>query len=318
MANFRFDAIFTLIADPDLGSRDSVRTILRNNGFRELRLGVSCADVRSALESPVPLDLLICECTLEDGDCDRLIHAMRHHEVGDNPFLPVIALSVRPTPELVRRMVDAGVDDVLPKPISTGHLLKRIQTLVEARKPFVVTSDYIGPDRRKSKDRETTVPLIEVPNVLKSKTTGQADLVGATQAVAAAVAKVNLQKLERHAVQIGVLVEMILPAYERGDIDDTLLGHLERLHDTAEDTSRRLAGTKYAHVSELCQSLISVAADIRGKWESPQDKDLKLLPPLSQAIRSGFDVKEDVAALARRISASVAEGGDRRRAKSEN
>ena len=294
-----------------MGSRGSVRTILHNNGFRGMRLGAGCADIRSALKGPALLDLLISECELGDGELGPLIHDIRHHRLGDNPFIPVIVLTRRPTPELVKSIVDAGVDDVLPKPVSTSHLLKRIHTLVEARKPFVVTSDYIGPDRRTSAERESTVPLVEVPNVLKSKITGQADPVAAAQAITAAAAEINLRKLERHAVQIGVLVEMILPAYEQGRVDGRLFLYLERLNSIAKDTSRRLAGTKYAHVSELCQSLVSVAGDIRAEKDRPLERDLMLLQPLSAAIRKGFDVREDVAAVARRITASVAKGTGR-------
>ena len=63
------------------------------------------------------LDLLISECDLIDGDFCRMVHSMRHHDVGSNPFLPVIALSSEPTPGLIREVINAGVDDLLPKPI---------------------------------------------------------------------------------------------------------------------------------------------------------------------------------------------------------
>jgi DNA-binding response OmpR family regulator len=305
MAKLRFDDVKTVIIDPDAVIRDVVRTILHNNGFRQMRLGTGWADLRAAIKEEMP-DLLISECQLNDGDFDQLVRDIRHHQVGDNPFVPIIALSGHPTPEMVGRVVGAGVDDLLPKPLSTGHLLKRIQVLVESRKPFIVTTDYVGPDRRKAQDWDNTLTHLEVPNVLKAKITGTADLRQSEQAIADALATVNLHKLERHAVQIGVLAEMIVAAYDAGEVDAQLYGNLDRLNSVAEDTGRRLAGTKYAHVAELCESLITVAGDIRKAKENPAGKDLKLLPPLSQAVLRAFDVEEDVAALARKISSTIA------------
>ncbi len=80
---------------------------------------------------------------------------------------------------------------------------------------------------------------------------------------------------------------------------------LDRLYYVAGDTSRRMTGTQYGHVSNLCDSLIKVTASIRDNKFSPTAKDLQLLKPLSQAISSAFAVDEDVADLARQISASI-------------
>jgi hypothetical protein len=152
-------------------------------------------------------------------------------------------------------------------------------------------------------------------NVLKSKITGQSDEDIMAQSIADAVAEVNLQKLERYAVQIGILVEMILPAYAQGQFGSTLDENLNRLNYVAQDTSRRLVGTKYDHISELCQNLIGVASDIRTRKETPLEKDLQILKPLLQAIQNTFSIKEeDITALARRISASVSENKERKKA----
>jgi hypothetical protein len=40
---------------------------------------------------------------------------------------------------------------VIIRPFSTSFAEDRIRTLIRARKPFIVTSDYIGPDRRRDK-----------------------------------------------------------------------------------------------------------------------------------------------------------------------
>ena len=83
--------------------------------------------------------MLICGTEFPDGDaCGKFIAAIRHSEIGANPFIPVIATTWDPTPELVRKIIDSGADDLVVKPISVGHLLERVQSLVYKRKPFVV------------------------------------------------------------------------------------------------------------------------------------------------------------------------------------
>jgi DNA-binding response OmpR family regulator len=174
MAKFDFSDVDVLLIDPDRGAQESIKMILRNNGFRIIREGTTLAEIEAAFAEQMP-DILISECQLGGNGFQRMIHQMRHHEIGKNPFLPVIALTAAPTPEIVKRVVNSGADDLIPKPVSTGHLLKRIETLILARKPFVVTSEYIGPNRRTAHDRPEEIPLIDVPNVLKVKATGESD-----------------------------------------------------------------------------------------------------------------------------------------------
>lgn len=304
--NLRFDKVDILIVDPDLNSRDIVKMVLNNNGFREFRLGTEVADIRKQFNIKMP-DLLICEVGLQDGDVCALIHGLRHHEEGKNPFLPVMALAASPTPELVHRIINSGADDLLPKPLSAGRLIERIKMLIRARKPFVVTSEYIGPDRRKSSERgeESPIPRIEVPNPLREKVTGERDVVANQRDIDDVIAEINLRKLERHAVQIGVLTDLIVPAYRERAVDRTTREHVQRLIYVAEDTSRRLVGTKFVHISELCDSLIDVINSIAVSGGDASDKDLQLLPHLVQAIKKTFDVREDTAEIARKISQTV-------------
>ncbi len=167
-----------------------------------------------------------------------------------------------------------------------------------------MTSDYVGPDRRKEAKRKSGFPMLEVPNSLKVKATGQKEEMDAIQrAVDEAIVDINLRKLERHAAQIALLVDKIVPDLEKGVVDEPVQQFLKRLLYVAEDSSRRMVGTKYGHVSELCQSLIEVTTDIRAAGGSPESKDVKLLGPLSQAIQAGFST--GTAAAARDISISV-------------
>ena len=303
MEKLNLDVVDVLLVDPDHDTRQSIRNILYDTGFRNLRLGRRLTELRDALVISMP-DLLISETELPDGDFCELVHAIRHHEIGTNPFLPVIALTGKPTSDMVKKVIECGADALLAKPLSAAQVLERIGILISERKPFVVTSDYVGPDRRKEAKPKGDFPMLEVPNILKAKATGRKEEMDAIQrAVDEAIADVNLRKLERHAVQIACLVDKIVSNLEKGVLDEPVQQFLKRLLYVAEDSRRHMVGTKYDHVSELCRSLIKVTTDIRAAGDSPESKDVKLLSPLSQAIQAGFGT--GTAAAAHDISISV-------------
>ncbi len=299
-----YDNVVISLIDPDKFIRETIKTILSNHGFKEFIQGATPNALSEQLKDEPP-DLLIADSNIKGGDFCELIHELRHNEVGTNPFMPVIATTWNPTAELVKKVIESGSDDLLPKPLSSGHLIARIEQLVQARKPFVVTSEYIGPDRRSSEERESEIPLLQVPNSLRVKVIGEDEGAITQEEINQAIAEINIHKLERHAFQIEWLVERIVPALETGQLNDEINEHLDRLNYVSQDISRRLVGTKYEHISELCNSLTKVTSDIDANRASPSTKDIKLLSPLSKAIASTFDPDRDDAAAARDIAGMI-------------
>jgi len=311
MEKFSFDEVDILLIDPDRTVRSMMRNILIDNGFRKVTVGGSMNDIEDQFRLGMP-DLLITDIKLEDGDVNQFIHDLRHHDVASNPFLPIIVTAWSPTTDDVRAIVQSGADDLITKPLSAAQILQRIKALVNARKPFVVTSGYIGPDRRKpgaDHDRGVKIDPINVPNILREKAVGDHHVdVNAIQAqIDACIKLVNLEKLERHSQQVAWLVERIVPGLAFGEPDDATTGQLNRLLYVSEDISRRMVGTKFEHVGELCRSLIEVTTRIINSGSMPMPKDVGLLKPLAQSIQRGFDESDTEAArAAHEISSTVA------------
>jgi len=299
MEKLSFDQIDILLIDPDRVVRTAIRNMLVDNGFRNVTLGSGMADINTKMRIGMP-DLLISDIKLEDGDLNAFVYGLRHHNVGSNPFLPVIATAWSPTTDDVRAIVQSGADDMITKPLSAGQILQRIKMLIKARKPFVVTSGYIGPDRRKpgaDHDRGEVIKPIEVPNILRAKAMGERgkDVSQIQQQIDTCIKKVNIEKLERHSHQVTWLVERIVPAMVFGSPDESTIKSLDRLLYVGEDISRRMVGTPFAHVGELCKSLISVTQRILDAGDFPAHKDVDLLKPLAQSIQRGFDQTDDEA-----------------------
>ena len=291
---------------PDLGYRKSIQAILANSGYTKMSLGRTLEDVHAAFSLGTP-DLLIMGAEFPEGDPCELIQRVRQQEVGHDMFLPIIAVCGEPKPTIVKKVVDSGADDMLVQPFSTKQLCDRIDALVHRRKPYVVTSSYIGPDRRSNKrndEGKEEVPLIEVPNMLRARVVGDVNPYEIQKQIKDMAEEVNLQRLERYGVQIMWLVERLVPAFEAKRTDDEVKDFMRQLRQVSEDARFRMMETEYAHVSDLCKTMIRVTNDIMAAEYLPSAKDIKLLTPVAQAIKAAF-ADRSTSAIAREIAETM-------------
>ncbi len=293
------------LVDHDLNSRSSVRNILHNHGFRELRQGRTIEEIREVLSKHMP-DLLIGSYDLKDGDFIEVIREIRQGKLGNNPFLPIITLVEEPTPEIVTRVVESGTDTVIAKPISTAQMLDRINDLIESRKKFIMTDGYIGPARRK----DSGTPGVDAPNTLKAKARGEKlNVMEIENMINSALNKMKTLKVDIVGVQVAAHVTNLVPMLERsGRVDPSIRNELLSLLDITDNAAEILAGSNYEHVLLLCDSLGNVASAIlASRGGNPEPKDIRLLKPLSQAIQACFSGAltnvEQVNAIADQIGA---------------
>lgn len=294
-----------LFGEPDSGLRQAIRSSLAREGYDRVIDFDRFKALKEAVSSGQP-DLIILDSEMDCGEADRLITDLRNNRIGKNPFVPVIVTIWEPTREVVQRVASSGTDDVLLKPISPAQIFERIHALVTNRKPFVVTSDYIGPDRRKDPQRGSQIPTIEVPNTLRAKVKGEP--IKSTQVegmILEAQKKINDQRLKRNAFQVCFLVSLLLPEFENSVVTDERVKNVERLISVARDIGNRMVGTPYEHVSQLCTTLIRVASSINDSISFPDQKEVELLKPLSDAILAAFNPKEGAEDMAGQISAAV-------------
>lgn len=310
MQSFHFGDIELILAEPNQQVRNGLKSALRSQGFYRVTEVTRFRRLKEIVESEaLTPDLIITDIELPGGDVCDLCYDIRHHKAGNDPFIPIIATSWSAGEDQVRGVIDSGADDLLIKPISTNNLLARITQLIKARKPFVVTTEYIGPDRRSGEQREGTedIPTLEVPNKLQAKATGQENV--SPEAFQAAVDKaaavINERKMERHAHQLVYLAEHIVAPFHKGLAGDHLHEQVDRAAYVATDLARRMEGTRFSHVSELCASLLRVINSIRSAGDKPAIKDLDLLLELSRATEMAFSSDEKVVALAHDITNSV-------------
>ncbi len=295
MHNHSYDKSRVAIGDIKSDSLTSVRGILRDIGFREIEVRRDAGSLQEFLHA-TDVDLLVSEVDFDGGDTFEMINTLRHGGLGRDPFTPVLGFTWKATPDKVSRAANSGADGLLTQPAWEQRFRSAIETVIERRKPFVVTTDYVGPDRRGEDDMRNgqEIPLIAVPNALRRTVTGLPDAVP----FAAAMVMIQEQKVERHAYQIGYLTKRIAEHFREFGQGRDMVAHIAKLQSLAMDLMLRITDTKYAHQGELCSSLLGVSRELAKQPAKPRLRDVNLLAQLSLALQRAIHADDGASVAA--------------------
>lgn len=255
MGRLIYESAETLIYDPVAANRNATRAALYTLGFRRIET-VATLEAFADTVRRRPPDLALCESQGSDGDLCKMIQELRQGVTGFNPFIVIIATAWEKSAALVTRVVNSGADDLLLRPFSTTLLGQRIEVHVERRKSFVVTSDYVGPDRRKDMSRPSNVDLFEPPNSLKMKAkdrlTPEAAAMRLETELRAARALLDSEKLRRDAFQISILWRLM---QEHIPGATSYTRELEKIGVLTKGIARRCRDTESEAAVDWCNSV---------------------------------------------------------------
>lgn len=310
MAEVKFDDIRLFLCDPRVQVRSSLRMALNDAGMKNGNIweGGDLDAISDAVSDPNGPDIVICDVTENTDEACQIFSAIRHNELGTNPFICIIGVAWSPKQTLVTKVMGSGADVLVAAPISPSLILDRIEALVHNRKPFVVTTDYIGPDRRFLDDRESEIDLLDVPNSLQAKALGQYNAAKIKIEIEMARAEINGQKIDRQAFQVSYLADSILEDFQDGDLSNAGQ-RLTELKKVTNDLKMRAFSAGEKELEELCVPLRTVVQsliDSRGKFSK---KDTSLLAQLSLAVRAAVRPGMKGTASARDITKMVVGSG---------
>lgn len=258
--DFSFAAAEALVFDPVPANRQATRTALASAGFGRV-IALPDLDAFTRAWSAEPFDLLVADVTQDADPVFDLVRTIRDGRVGRNPFVLIMLTAWRLEGDLVKSALNCGADDLVTRPFSVDTIASRIRVQAEGRKPFVVTGDYIGPDRRR--ERPANSPnLIQVPNVLLAKARGTAKSTPATlEEIKAVQKRVEAERIRRGAFKIACLWHTLNDTFQAKQPLDS---ELAKLDAAAKDIAQRLACTPLKAAQQAAATLVEEVGKASG------------------------------------------------------
>jgi len=130
-----FDSLRFLVIDDSAHMRTVVRALLQGFGAREI---YEADDGATGLEACIHFmpDIVITDWVMPNLDGLEVTRVIRQRGVNADPYVPIIMLSSHTEQARIDKAYDAGVTQVLTKPISARALYEAILTVVANQNAF--------------------------------------------------------------------------------------------------------------------------------------------------------------------------------------
>lgn len=155
------ETVSTLILDDNAHMRQLLNAMLSAFGVRDIYEAADSAAAFAILETK-GADIVFVD--LKHGHFAQFGGVEFCQELRRRPedalrFLPLIVVTAYSEVTHLRQAIDAGVDEFLVKPVSPTTLATRMNAVILRRRPFVSSSDYFGPTRRRREDKKFKGPF---------------------------------------------------------------------------------------------------------------------------------------------------------------
>jgi DNA-binding response OmpR family regulator len=291
-----YAAVEVLLLDRDLAMRHLIRSALVGIGFRHV---IECRAVQEIepLVTQRPVDLMLLDLDTDTEQVCQAIRDIRNHRYGLNPFVVVMAMTWTPERRIISRTLDAGTDDVLAKPVSAAVLKDRVRNLVLFRKDFVVTGDYIGPDRRlERRAAADELPAIVVPNSLRHKATGDKQAIAETPQIVEAMRTVRTHRVFRSALDLGNAVHKLQRLAQAGRHAEITPLQRNEIAAQADATTAAIREEGMGKLVPIAESMAAVVEAIRVA-EEPTPRQFEILRLHALAIAATIQENDEATKL---------------------
>ena len=143
-----FGQLRALIIDDNEHMRILLRTVIHAIGVRQITEYSDGTDALGNLATTQP-DFILCDFSMAPMDGLELTKAVRRLPDRYVCVTPIIMITGHTERRRVQLARDAGVTEILAKPITTAGLLHRIEEIINRPRPFVKSPNYCGPCRRR-------------------------------------------------------------------------------------------------------------------------------------------------------------------------
>ncbi|HEY3799954.1 MAG TPA: response regulator [Caulobacteraceae bacterium] len=150
-ARFNLSQTVVLLFDPQAAGLSILGEILRGLGARNI---LRCRTIEEAEKtvSESQIDLMIVDTVAESGAGFEFVRWLRKNTPQPNRHAPVLLTAAHTRSSDVSKTRDCGSHFLITKPLSPIVMLERIIWVAREGRPFLLSDNYIGPDRRFGKN----------------------------------------------------------------------------------------------------------------------------------------------------------------------
>jgi CheY-like chemotaxis protein len=146
------------IVDDNEHMRILLRTILRAMGVSMLYEFADGGSALAQLGTMLP-DFVLTDLSMAPMDGLTFAKTLRQLPDENARVIPIIMVTGHTERRQIEAARDAGVNEILAKPINTQGLYNRIEQIIYRPRPFVRSPNYFGPCRRRQKKTDYTGPF---------------------------------------------------------------------------------------------------------------------------------------------------------------
>lgn len=272
------DSAKVLYVDGQEASRVQLEEVLRGIGFERITACETLEEFPGKLAAAAP-DLLFVDI---DGAPDwafDTIRGIRNRDLGDCPFVVIVALTMKPALEVVQAALAAGSDDMVVKPVTARALRERVVNQIENRKEFVATEDYVGPDRRADarKLTEDDPAAIEVPNSLRHAATGDESAALSEERIQETLRNLSVQKFFHLSQKVARIAAGQRDLLADGTDDGDCAAAVQEIAATLAEIDELVGEQDFRSVTQVVASTRQTLAEIEACGDAVTARHFDLL-----------------------------------------
>jgi response regulator RpfG family c-di-GMP phosphodiesterase len=277
------------VGEKNYYERQQLRDMFLAQGIK----AVVCHATVEALKAMLlenPPDMLVLSDDFDPAVFD-LVKEIRHHKVGDNPFMLITMMVEASRRRALTAAIKAGVDDIVIKPLSAERVRERLNLITFHRPAFVATASYVGPERRND-PQPAEVKRIPVLNTLLEKVNGRDfNKDSLKEAIEKSMEQVLQAQLDSQSSQLGELCARLVHAYDSKSVSTNVQDDLLMLSNVLLEASEVAARLRDAQLVALCKSLSDSIVKLADHYDEPSTKELDLLRKITAAFQMAMDAK---------------------------
>lgn len=157
MAGLNISKVKFLVVEDNPFMQAILRQVLRTLGVLQTEVAPD-GDLGFKIFQTFDPDIVLLDWQMAPMDGLEFTRLIRTSRDSPNRYVPIIMITAHSEMNRVIEARDAGVNELLAKPIAALKLFTRIRTIIERPRLFVDSPTYFGPDRRRRVDADYLGP----------------------------------------------------------------------------------------------------------------------------------------------------------------